>query len=51
MLDFGEITMRVKGNVVPPQEGCGDAWGCAVSIETNTAHTAASARSWEGKAL
>ncbi|XP_063875862.1 uncharacterized protein LOC135108633 [Scylla paramamosain] len=40
VLDFGEMTMSVRGSVVPLQEGGVDAEECEASIETHRAHTA-----------
>ena len=40
VLDFGEMTMAVGGNVVPLQEGGGDVGERDVSCETHRVHTA-----------
>lgn len=40
VLDFGDMTMAVGGNVVPLREGGGGAVECAVSVETHRAHAA-----------
>lgn len=39
VLDFGEMTLEVRGSVVLLQEDSGDVGECAVSVKTHKAHT------------